>query len=139
MSFLTNIILRIRAALAMLGVRHTIDWTVADQTALKLFLNGQTGQRFIQAVRNDALDATAKAVFAPIGELERAAGYAKGLQAAFAHVCRLSATDPLKVARHDGKTSLTENSEDLQPEEEAAEPFFWGSQSSLGSTIEQNE
>src|ERR1700676_2811830 len=108
MNFLIRISFRIRAVLAMLGVRQTVDWTDGDAAHLKVFLNSQTGQRFIHAVRNNALEATANAVHALPADLERKAGQAQGLQAAFALVCRLSATDPLQVVRHDGDISLTE-------------------------------
>jgi hypothetical protein len=134
MNFLIRVWFRLRAVKAMLGVRKEVDWTYADSSALKVFLNSQPGQRFINAIRNNALEATVTAVFASAAEIERKSGRAQGLQSAFALVCRLSATDPLKVVRHDGQTSLTESSDDSVPEDK--EPFFWGRTGSLGSTIE---
>ena len=138
MNFFLKLWFTIRAIRSMVGTRHNVDWTISDSNAFKIFLNSQTGRRFVQAMRNSALEATSGAVFADPQKLISKAGYAQGFQSAFALVCRLSATDPLQLARHDGKTALTESSAESPQghESEDSEPLFWGDLSSSGSTIE---
>lgn len=79
-----------------------VDWRDHDRDSFRLFLQSESGQRFIHIQRNNAWNAVMASVFSPPERLAESAGIAKGMQMGYQSVCQLAGTDPLKVVRHDG-------------------------------------
>jgi hypothetical protein len=117
----------------MCGVPVRVSWNERDKYNLALFLQTQSGARFIHMVRNASVDVTQKSVWDK-GSPERARGY----QELFNLICVSAAYDPLRLVEHDSQVSLTdpkrdtsETQEDITDESSSEEYGYNGS--SIGS------
>jgi hypothetical protein len=73
---------------------NMIDWDRQDAKSLATFLETSSGKKLVVTMRNAALEAAVRSCHAEVNNLEIAAGFAKGWQAAFALLCNLSALRP---------------------------------------------
>jgi len=99
----------------MCGVPTRVSWNERDKFNLAQFLTTQSGQRFINIIRNSSVDVTQKSVWVG-GSPERARGW----QECFNHIVTLAAFDPLKLAEHDSQVSLTDPKRDTSETPEAS-------------------
>jgi len=100
----------------MCGVPTRVSWNERDKFNLAQFLTTQSGQRFINIIRNSSVDVTQKSVWVG-GSPERARGW----QECFNHIVTLAAFDPLKLAEHDGQVSLVDSKTDMDAETQEAQ------------------
>ncbi len=117
----------------MCGVPVRVSWNERDKYNLALFLQTQSGQRFIHLIRNASVDRTQKSVWA-----KGSPDNARGWQEAFNLICFSAAYDPLKLVEHDSQVSLTDpkrdasETQDEQTDESSSEEYGFNG-SSIGS------
>ncbi len=119
MLWLAHLIYRVRTIAAICGVPVRVSWNERDKYNLALFLQTQSGQRFIHLIRNASVDQTQKCCWAN-GAPERARGW----QEAFNLICFSAAYDPLKLVEYDSQVSLTDPKRDASEiQEDQTESF----------------